>query len=356
MRLSDSLAPLRHRQFALFWSGAFVSNTGTWMETVAVGILVFEATDQAFWSGLVGAAGFAPGALLGPIGGALADRFSRRRTLLITSAVQTVLASTLFVLAARGDPAPGAVTLIVFGAGCANALGFPSYQALLPDLVPKEEIVGAVALSSAQWNLGRVIGPALAGLVISAGGDRWGYAWAFAINAVSFFAVIVVLLVLSLPRPSASARVLSIWQSIRDGFSFSVREPGLRVVVIYMTINSLLAAPFIALVSPMALEVLDAGEGAVSALVTAQGVGAVVMGLSLGPLAKTYGSRRVLEVVLWSLPVALIAYALAPGIVAAALLALTVSFDDYVITSMVAGVDSETLPMVIYAMARRGAS
>src|SRR5690606_8124699 len=144
MKLSGSLAPLRHRPFAMFWSGAFISNIGTWMETIAVSILVFDATDQSLWAALVAAAGFAPGAVLGPFAGVLADRSPRRRPLLRTSAAQAMLSIALFVLAARGDPAPGPVTLIVLGVGCANAIGFPSYQALLPDLVPQEEVVGAV--------------------------------------------------------------------------------------------------------------------------------------------------------------------------------------------------------------------
>jgi MFS family permease len=313
-----SLAPLRHRPFALFWTGAFVSNIGTWMETVAVGILVTRATDQAGWAGLVAAAGFAPGAVLGPVGGALADRYPRKRVLIGTSAAQLLFAGTLCLLAARGDAAPGAVALVVLGAGCANALGFPSYQSMLPDLVPESEVVSAVGLSSAQWNLGRVIGPALAGLVIAAGGDRWGYTWAFAINTVSFLAVIVVVAVLPLPGPRGGP-VLPIRTAIREGFRFSWREPGLRAVMTYMAMNSFLAAPFIALVAPMALQVLDAGKGGVSALVTAQGIGAVVVAVSLGSLAERYTPRRVLDAALWLLPVTLVVYALSPGIAFATL-------------------------------------
>jgi MFS family permease len=317
VRLSGSLAPLRRRPFALFWTGAFVSNIGTWMETVAVGILVTDATDQAGWAGLVAAAGFAPSALLGPIGGAIADRHSRKRILLITTAVQTVLAAALFVLALNGDPSPGIVVLIVLGTGCSNALGFPSYQSILPDLVPADEIVPAVGLSSAQWNLGRIVGPALAGLVIGIGGDRWGFAIAFGFNTVSFLAVIFVIASLRLPGRVAAAHATSIARSIGDGFSFAWREPGLRTIVVYMAINSLLAAPFIALIPPMALKVLDAGEGGVSALVAAQGVGAVTTALLLGSLTSRYTSRGVMAGALWSLPIALIAYGLAPGIVAA---------------------------------------
>jgi MFS family permease len=287
------------------------------METVGVGILVTKATDQAGWAGLAAAAGFLPGALLGPFGGAIADRHSRKRILLFTTTMQTLLAGALFALAVRGDPSPGAVVLIVFGAGCANALGFPSYQSILPDLVPQEEIVSAVALSSAQWNLGRIVGPALAGIVIDLGGGRWGYAIAFGINTASFFAVLAVVASLTLPgRIAGPAR--SIARSIADGFSFAWNERGLRTIVVYMAFNSLLAAPFIALIPPMAIKVLDAGEGGTSVLVAAQGLGAVTTAVLLGGLAQRYSSRGVLTGSIWLLPVALIAYSCAPTLALAA--------------------------------------
>lgn len=309
MDLSRSFSPFRHRPFALLWTGAFVSNIGTWMEAVGVGILVTEVTHRAGWTGLVAAASFVPAALLGPIGGALADRLHRRRVLLTTTSVQTLLAGLLTLLAARGTPPPGLVTLIVFAGGCAMALGLPSFQALLPDLVPEEDLVGAVALSAAVWNLGRVIGPALAGVAIAAG----GYAWAFGINTVSFLAVIAVVLPLRLPPPAPRTGA-SILGSIREGMRWARAEPGIRVVVGYMALNTFLAAPFIGLIPAMAIKVLHEGAGGTSALVTAQGIGAVAMAFSLGALAAHLGSRRVLQGVLWLLPPALVAYALAPTI------------------------------------------
>jgi predicted MFS family arabinose efflux permease len=154
-------------------------------------------------------------------------------------------------------------------------------------------------------------------LVIAGGGDRWGFALAFAINTVSFLAVIFVVAGLRLPGRQVAARTTSIVRSIRAGFSFAWREPGLRTIVIYMSVSSLLAAPFIALIPPMALKVLDAGDRGVSALVAAQGVGAVVTALLLGSLAQRYSSRKVLTATVWLLPVALVAYALSPGIVTA---------------------------------------
>ena len=201
MRLPRALAPLRHRRYAALWTGAFASNIGTWMESVAVGVLVTTTTGQAGWAGLVAAAAFVPNALLGPLGGALADRVPRRALLLGTTAVQAMLAAGLTALAAFDAAEPWAVTLIVLASGCAGALGFPAYQSMMPDLVPREDLTGAVALGAAQWNLGRVIGPVLAGVVIALG----GYEWAFAVNTVSFLAVIVAIAPIRLPAPSPTA-------------------------------------------------------------------------------------------------------------------------------------------------------
>jgi MFS family permease len=309
VNLSTSFAPFRHRRFARLWSGAFVSNIGTWMETVGVGILVTSATGKAGWTGLVAAAGFLPTALLAPVGGALADRIPRRTLLLTTTSFQILFAGLLTLVTSVGDPSPGVVTLIVLGAGCSNAIGFPAFQAMLPDLVPREDLPGAVALSSAQWNLGRVIGPALAGLVIGLG----GYELAFLLNTLSFFAVFAVIATFDLPRPHHDAGV-SILRSIRDGASFVRRDPALRFVVGCMAINSLLAAPFIALIPAVALDVFHEEKFGTAVLVTAQGVGAVCMGLAIANLFSRLGTRRVLLSVLYCLPVALVAYALAPSL------------------------------------------
>jgi MFS family permease len=307
VNLSRSFAPFRHRRFALLWAGAFVSNIGTWMETIGVGILVTTATGKAGWTGLVAAAGFVPTALLAPLGGALADRVPRRTLLLTTTAFQILFAALLTFVASLGDPSPGLVTLIVLGAGCANAIGFPAFQAMLPDLVPRDDLPGAVALSSAQWNLGRVIGPALAGLVIGLG----GYELAFFLNTVSFFAVFAVVALLRLPRP-AGASGLSIFGSMREGARFVRGDGALRFVVGCMALNSLLAAPFIALIPAVALDVFHEEKLGTAVLVTAQGVGAVCMGLGLATLFARFGTRRVLLGVLFMLPIVLVLYALAP--------------------------------------------
>ncbi|MGZ4190805.1 MAG: MFS transporter [Actinomycetota bacterium] len=304
----DALAPLRHAPYARLWTGAFVSNIGTWMETLALGLYVQKVTHQAAWTGTIAAAAFVPIAFFGPIGGALADRFPRKFLLMATTFVQMALATLLTVLFAVGNPSPLALTVIVFGNGVCAGLGFPAFQAILPDLVPVEDLPGAIALSSAQYNLGRVVGPALAGVVISVG----GYAWAEGVNALSFFAVIAVLLTLTLPKPGEHARDEKIFRSIVHGFQFVRREPGLRVNATAMCLNTFLAAPFIALVPAMAVDVLDNHGLGTAILITAQGIGAVTMALMLGALVLRFGARRLLVGLMVSLPFALTAYAFAP--------------------------------------------
>ncbi len=319
-RRTQALAPFRHGPYARLWFGAFVSNIGTWMESIALGIYVTELTHQAAWTGAVAAAAFLPIAFFGPLGGTLADRFPRKTLLTITSLIQMALAALLAVLFAVGDPSAPVVTLIALGNGTCAALGFPAFSALLPDLVPVEDLPGAIALSSAQYNLGRVVGPALAGVVIAIG----GYAWAEAANAVSFLAVVGVLLTLTLPAPRPDARDSKIWRSIVDGFQFVRREPGLRITAIAMCVNTLLVAPFIALVPAMAENVLDSGKAGTSVLVTAQGIGAVAMALSLGDLMQRFGPRRVLVTMMGAMPLPLAAYASAPNLATSAVAILVV--------------------------------
>ena len=216
------LRPLRHRQFALIWTAALVSNVGTWMQTVAVGTLITERTGEAGQAGLVAAAGFLPVGLLSPVGGALADRVDRRRLLVLTTLGETGFASLLALLYASGHASTVAVDLCVFGGGCMAALGFPCYQAMLPDLVSHEDLLGAVSLSSAQFNLGRVIGPALAGVVIAFG----SYSWAFGLNAASFGAVLAALVVVRVASPKTGAGE-GLWHQIKVGARYAL--PGARL-------------------------------------------------------------------------------------------------------------------------------
>ncbi len=301
-----SLRPLRSRNFALIWSAALVSNVGTWMQTVALGVLIFARTDQPAWTGLVAAAGFLPIGLLAPLGGALADRLDRRRWLIATSLAEMSFAAILAVLAATGHDPPGVLVLLSFLGGASGAVGFPAYQAMVPDLVPSHDLLGAVSLSSAQFNLGRVIGPALAGLALL----THDYGLVFGINAASFAAVVVALVMVRLPAPLDGGGSLGMTARIVVGARVAFGEPGCRAAIVLIAVVALLASPFIALVPAMAGVVHR--QGLTALLVTAQGIGAVAGALVLPTLAERLGRRTMMLSALFVLPLLLVIYGLAP--------------------------------------------
>jgi MFS family permease len=283
-------------------------------------VLVTIHTGQARWTGLVAAAAFLPMGLLSPVGGAMADRHDRRRWLLLTTVGETVFAGILTALAATGNASPVWVTLVVLGGGAMTAIGLPAYQAMLPDLVGPDDLLGAISLSSAQWNLGRVIGPALAGIIIAVG----SYTWAFGINAASFGAVMIALLLVRF-RPGARAREQGrLLARIASGVRAAAAEPGCRAAIILITVVGLLASPFIALVPAMAIKLFHHQASGTAVLVTAQGIGAVIGALALMPVAARVGRRRLLIADLALLPVLLVLYGLAPNLALAAVALLAV--------------------------------
>src|SRR5580692_12123781 len=196
----SSLRPFRHRSFTLLWAGGLISTVGSWMQTVAVGALIISDTGSATWAVLVAAGGFLPIGLLSPIGGALADRLPRRPVLVIGNVAAAVTAALIAVLVAGGHDNPGALVLLVTLQGSASALVGPFQQAILPDLVPKPEFLAAISLNSAQFNLGRIAGPALAGATVAA----FGYPVAFEANAASFLAVVIALAFVRLAPPGGA--------------------------------------------------------------------------------------------------------------------------------------------------------
>ena len=255
-----SLRPLRSRNFALIWSAALVSNLGSWMQTVALGVLVYARTDKPAWAGLVAAAGFVPIGLLAPVGGALADRLDRRKLADRSPPwPRRLFAAVLAVLAGLHHDPPWALVVLSFLGGASGAIGFPAYQAMVPDLVPTEDLLGAVSLSSAQYNLGRVIGPALAGLVLLTD----NYAFVFGINALSFGAVRHRPAARPPPEAGPGDRRTCRWsQRIVEGARAARAEPGCRSAIGWIAVVALLASPFIALVPAMAKQFHRAGRGA----------------------------------------------------------------------------------------------
>ena len=225
-RLS-SFRAFQHRSFVYLWLGSLVSNIGTWMEAIALGVYVTETTGRAEWTGGIAALTFLPAALLSPVGGALADRFDRRRYLAAGTVVQALLAVALVMLAFTGHLTVSAVSVIAFLNGCTSAIINPAFTALLAELVPPEELHSALSLNSAQYNLGRIVGPVLAATVLSAGGASW----AFAVNALSFFAVLLALSRVRMPARPPAKQVENLGEGLVRGVTVAWRDEGISLAL-----------------------------------------------------------------------------------------------------------------------------
>src|SRR3954469_8770758 len=164
-RRGTAQAALRHRDFRIVYAGTFASNVGTWMQNIILGAYILDLTNKGSWVSLVFFAQLGPLLFLSLTGGALADTVDRRRLLVTLQVAQGVLSFGLAAVAWSVDPSKGIIVALVFAIGIANALGAPGLAAILPTLVPREDLPGAVALASVQMNLSRVIGPAIGGII-----------------------------------------------------------------------------------------------------------------------------------------------------------------------------------------------
>lgn len=319
-----ALRPLRHRDFSLLFFSGFISNAGSWMQTIGVGAYVAAETQQASWAGLAALAAFLPLGILGPVGGAISDRVDRRRFLIVANIVEGGVATAIALLVATGTATASIVIGVVFVGGCVTALRLPFLQAMTPDLVPPEDLLAAASLGSAQYNMGRVLGPTIAGATIA----LWGIQWVFVANAVSFLAVIGALAFVRLPHRPPVEDTDGVWTRIRDGIRVTRAEPGCRSAIGLMSVAALLAAPFIALIPARALDLAGTPLGdpdqfqeevarITGFLTTAQGVGAVIGALVVAELAERFGRHRVVVGNLVLTCGAVVLYAHAPTVVTA---------------------------------------
>ncbi len=304
-----SLRALRHPAYRTLWIGAFVSNIGTWMETVALGIYVTQVTGKAGWTGTVAALTYLPAMFLAPIGGVLGDRFDRRKYLAWGTGADIFLAGLITWLSFTGKLSVAAVAIVATVSGCVHALRGPAFTALLVELVPQEDLLSALNLSSAQYNLGRVLGPMAAAMAIVAG----GLPWTFALNTASFLAVLIALTVLKVPAsPEVKGPPAPLWAGIWQGVRTARDDPGIRTALLTTLAAAMLVAPFVGLVPAVAIKVFKGGAPATSALVTSQGLGAVAMALLAGLLAEKLGRRRLLKGSILALGAISAAYWLSP--------------------------------------------
>ena len=288
-RLSSMFRSLRSRDFALFWGGNFLSNIGTWMQNLALGWLILLMTNSPFLLGLNGFLSQAPSLFFSLPGGAIADRLNRRKLMLYTQTYMMLLALILAVLTSFKVIRINEILLISLLTGLASALNNPAYQALFPDLVEREDLLNAVALNSAQFNMSRAVGPMLAGLALGS----LGAAWCFYLNSVSFLALIIALLIITLPRRESEGYD-GVWEAMLEGLRFVRRNPVLIILLSVPAILSLLGLPFVVLMPAIARDMVHTGASGLGYLMAGAGLGAVVSALILAGLEDPAHKERLI--------------------------------------------------------------
>jgi len=275
------------RNYALYWSGAFLSNIGTWMQNVALGWLVLQLTNSPFWVGFVSFAGLVPSLFLSLFGGVLADRVERRLVLLATQTALMLLAGTLATLTALHLITMPLIIILSFSSGFAAALNTPAQQAILADLVPAEVLLNAISLNSVQFNLARAVGPACAGALLA-----WlNVAACFYVNAISFVALIVALLIIRI-APHRRLPAHSVWRHLSEGFAYLQTQPQLRTILAASAVLSFFCLPYAVLLPVYARDILQVGAAGLGYLTASAGLGAVLGGLGLAAVGNVRDRTR----------------------------------------------------------------
>ena len=278
--LKATFSSFKHPNYRLWFMGQLVSLIGTWMQNVAVPWLVYHMTGSPFFLGLVSFTSAVPMLTLTLWAGVIADRIDRRRVLIATQTTMMLLA---FLLAAAFYSNILQWWHILFfsaASGIAQAFDAPARQALVADLVPRKEMMNAIALNSAMFNGARVIGPALAGITLALTGPGW----CFVINGISFLAVIVSLFLMKTPDANRQTTKKSALSEIADGLRYIMGHSEIRILIVLLAITNVFAVGYSSLLPAFARDVLHSGEFGLGWLSTAVGVGALIGALTLAAL------------------------------------------------------------------------
>jgi MFS family permease len=335
---------LRHRNFQLFFSGQLISLIGTWMQTVAQSWLVYRLTGSALLLGLVGFASQIPVFLFSPLGGIAADRFNRRTIVIATQVASMLLAFILAGLTLSGRVQVWHIFVLAALLGVVNAFDIPGRQSFLVDMVGREDLMNAIALNSSMFNGARVLGPAIAGILVA----RIGEGWCFFANAVSYIAVIIGLILM---RVVSSVRpvVDSPYEHMMEGFRFVNRTAPIRALLVLVGVVSLAGMPYVVLMPIFADKILHGGARGLGILMGATGIGALLGALTLAFREGVKGLGRWVAVCCAGFGVSLVAFALSHRFWVSVILLLPVGY-----TVMLQMSSSNTLIQVMVPDALRG--
>jgi MFS family permease len=289
-----TFAAMQHPNFRIYFAGQLISLSGTWMQTVAQGWLIFHLTRDEFMLGLVACIAGLPALLLSPVAGVFVDRFPRRNTLILSNLLLMLVALILAALTFNQTIATWHVLALALLTGIANAVDAPSRQSIIADLVGHKDLNSGIVLNSTMFNISRIIGPAVGGVILY----QFGPAWCFLLNALSFIAVITTLLLLRLKRNPPQNTTFAPLARLREGWQFARHHEVIAPLLILAVIASALTTNISQVMPAFADTVLDAPDAGLAILSTAAGVGSAIAALSMMTLSKRFGRGRVVTAML----------------------------------------------------------
>ena len=320
-RLAETFRALRHRNYQLFFSGQLISLIGTWMDQVAESWLVYRLTGSALLLGAVAFASQIPVFLLAPIGGALADRLDRRKILIVTQSSMMFLTFILAWLTLSHRIHIWQIVTLAALTGVVNAIDLPARQSFVVDMVSRADLVNAIALNSSMFNGARVIGPAVAGVVVAAIGEGW----CFFANGVSFIAVIIGLWMMKMERPRMSIEGSPL-ENIIEGFRFIAATKPMRALMLLLGLVSFAALPYAVLMPLFADQILHGGPRALGLLMGCSGIGALCGALLLATRRTVKGLSTWVAIACAGLGVTLALFSFSRSLWLSALLLAPVGF------------------------------
>jgi MFS family permease len=343
---------MRHRNFQLFFGGQLISLIGTWMQSVAQSWLVYRLTGSSLLLGSVGFASQFPVFLASPLGGIVADRYNRHRVVIATQSASMVLAFILAALTLTHRINVTEIFVLAILLGIVNAFDLPGRQSFLVEMVGKGDLMNAIALNSSMFNGARIVGPAIAGILVA----RIGEGWCFFANAVSYIAVIAGLLLMQV-APRTVRPIESPLAHVIEGFRFVRHTAPIRDLLLLVGLVSLVAMPYTVLMPIFADKILHGGARGLGILMGATGVGALLAALLLAARSGVHGLGRWVTLACAGFGVSLIAFSLSRNFwLSAALLVpagfsmmLQMSSSNTLIQSMVRD-DLRGRVMSVYAM------
>jgi MFS family permease len=306
--LPAALQSLRHRNYQLLWIGSIISNSGDWMDQIALNWLVYQLSGSAVQLAFLNLARLAPIFVFTLIGGVIADRAERRRLLFTTQAVAMMLAFILATLTITGLVQIWMVLVIAVGRGIVLSFNQPARQSLISELVPREDLKNAIALNSATLNLTRVLGPTIGGVLIA----TVGVAGAFYLNAASFLAVLYALALMRFPERAPRHKKTSMLADLAGGLSYLRQRPTLRTLVLLALLPMVLGMPYMTMLTVFASDVLKVGGGGLGLLTACSGIGAVSGALWVAANAHRARLGRLMFFGLTGFGATLVVFALSP--------------------------------------------